>query len=232
VILAPGASLLLHLVDGDGEPVSATPGAWQSSNPAVATVTGTGWITAVSEGKTTVSVDVQGTSVQREFTVDEANANTPRMVIYGGALEGEGGLYGPGPIEETVIAPYTGGDRTVLTVQLRGLPDEAVSGVERLGMLTALVPCSGRIGTCAAIGNPRFTNTSGYISNAATSFDVCMTIYVESDVPFDTPVVPATGHGPWTLTYEDDNAGIYLRRDDINFLIYKKLTLWEDCDPA
>jgi Tol biopolymer transport system component len=68
-------------VDGVGRPVSGVVPAWTSSNPEVATVGGTGQVTAVAPGTTTVTATVQGKFGRVTVTVEQHEAET--VMLYG-----------------------------------------------------------------------------------------------------------------------------------------------------
>ncbi len=56
-------------MDASGNPISGRPLAWQSSNPSVATVNASGFITAIAAGQTTLSVICDGRVSSQKLTI-------------------------------------------------------------------------------------------------------------------------------------------------------------------
>jgi trimeric autotransporter adhesin len=67
-------------LDANGAPIVGRPLAWQSSNPAIATINNLGLITGILSGQTTISVICDGKVASQLITIDAAEARSITIV--------------------------------------------------------------------------------------------------------------------------------------------------------
>lgn len=121
-LAGPGANaqLAARAVGADGRQVSGEPVAWSSAAPAIATVDGSGLVTAVAPGATTVTATVAGVSGSAQVSVNEVGCDDPVTVQLSA---GERAVFDD---EECLLLPSsTSGDRYRVVVYR---PDSADAG--------------------------------------------------------------------------------------------------------
>ncbi|HEV2146410.1 MAG TPA: Ig-like domain-containing protein [Longimicrobiaceae bacterium] len=94
-VLEPGESLQLRVVDAAAKTVR-----WSSSNPAVATVTTSGVVTAIDSGSALISATAGRADGTARVTVEEEDAPAPPQVAGGTLISGHDfndGTWGPFP---------------------------------------------------------------------------------------------------------------------------------------
>ncbi|MHB8420393.1 MAG: Ig-like domain-containing protein [Myxococcales bacterium] len=135
-----GASLVLHAVakDEKGQPVPDVQYAWSSASPGVATVDGTGKVTAVKSGNTEVSAaagDVKGVAHIRVEIPAQLSINPPQLTLSGAGQTGQ--LHGivkddAGNVVPSMPLLWTSSNPNVASVDMRGI-------VHAMGGGTAMV---------------------------------------------------------------------------------------------
>lgn len=81
VLMALGATQQLQVVvDGDLQVIDDPSIVWRSSDPAVATVEGAGMVTAMGDGSTIITAELNGITAQTTVTVAATILNTARLL--------------------------------------------------------------------------------------------------------------------------------------------------------
>lgn len=81
VLMALGATQQLQVVlDGDFQVIDDPSIVWRSSDPAVATVEGAGMVTAMGDGSTIITAELNGITAQTTVTVAATILNTARLL--------------------------------------------------------------------------------------------------------------------------------------------------------
>ncbi len=195
--------------DASGNPVVGQPISWTSTDPAVATVSGTGLVTAVTNGPTTITATANGFQTSILVTVQQVTASV--VVTPAGASLG------------------ALGDTQLYSAQARDSNNNPIAGKtfswqsDATGVVS-VSPANGTSTTATAVSN----GTANIIATVdGVSGSVQLTV---AQVVQTVTVTPA---GPLTFTaFGQTQAFTAVARDANNNVIAGKTFTWNSSDPA
>ena len=168
-------TLTATLTGTDGQPAVGRTVTWSSSNTAVATVSGTGVVTGVTDGTVTITATSEGVSASRNVTV-----SGPPLVA---------------SITVTPATPFKGiGQTQQMTATARSAAGNTVPGVTftwSSNSTNASVSATGVV-TCNAVGNATITATAdnGAGTNVTGNTVANCATLLTSGVQVTAPTVP------------------------------------------
>lgn len=181
-------------LDASGQPISGRPIAWQSSNPAVATINSSGLITALIAGQTTISVICDGKIASAKLTVVAPVAATVTVI----------------PANAQVLVGAT----STLAAEVRDQTGAVLSGQtltwSSSNPAVATVSSNGTVNGIA-LGTATIRATSGSVSGTSTVTVQNVPVASVSISP-SAPTLEQGGSGTLVATARDTAGNVLLNR--------------------